>query len=268
MWHCRTGCLNCLCQNKQRTSSAAENRHRQESDISGHQRQRVGFGSIRRTCIMGFATDYNSANIWLSEELALCSPQDMTDGLPAPAQVMAKRQLALREPEFTLTLNSEQALLARDKRGTKEGPQHYPLPQSVCLAAQSRVRRQNTSRNGSTSAMGSLGRIPRPGIWRRSTRRRFCLLPNSCQVRKTLLRLTFLVRWFLRSHSFALRQSQRPALDSWKGEKSAVSLGLSYFSKNGRLSELLDRVKYVHQLYKLMAVFKGTAAAPCIVTAL
>lgn len=83
---------------------------------------------------MGFATDYKRANIWLSEEIALCYPEDMTDGLLAPSKLMAKLQLALMEPELTVTRCVLNRLFWQV---IKEELQYYLLLQSVLLAVQS-----------------------------------------------------------------------------------------------------------------------------------
>lgn len=87
----------------------------------------------------------------------------MTDELLAPSDLRAKLQLALTEPEFTLTRCT---LNRYFWRAIKEELRYYPLLQSVFLAEHSRVSLSDVS---TPLGMGALRQravwgIPHPGI--------------------------------------------------------------------------------------------------------
>lgn len=175
----------------------------------------------------------------------------MTDELLAPSNLRAKLQLALTEPEFTLTRCT---LNRYSWRAIKEELRYYPLLQSVFLAEHSRVSLSDVSTPLGTERWGNApcGESPTLGLgdsgWG-------CLSFNRCCGGGTLFGFNSLVFWFLENCNQVpamagisgnnrcelIAALSRTSFRKLGNEKLAVSLGPSCAGRNWRLSKLLDR---------------------------
>lgn len=126
----------------------------------------------------------------------------MMDGILTPSKLMAKLQLALTEPEFTLTrwiLN--RLFLAHDKRGIS-------VLTIITVSTFGRtvtnitVRCQCMSRNRNVDAMGSHRECPALGFDDARLPDQDCLLTDVAHEKKPLLGFKILVYCILRTHHF------------------------------------------------------------------